>query len=374
MTQQPSLRILLQCHSFLACNLELANRLCDSNTVQISTIGFELEPFAGEFDRFIDSRIQCHKWASVRLRSATYYSHRLQLLKLAKEADIIHCQCNTDPILNLIMLWWLNHTKAPSILTVHDPKPHSGEDILRKKQWVRTAISDKLISRHPNLLNYSQYSAQLMREYYPLAGSHTSAAVWHGGLDFLTRYPSLPAPSDTPTVLLAGRLSKYKGTDVMLKAWKQVAAQHPTARLIVVGTGLESTSVQQLIDDTPNVVFVNRYVSHREMAEFFAQSHLVVLPYLDATQSGIQATALAFEKPVVASNVGAISEMLEDGQSGLLVPPGDVNALAAAVSRCLGSKQLLDQLREGSARLHRGRLSWNELYPQILGHYHAVLG
>ncbi|MHB1462814.1 MAG: glycosyltransferase family 4 protein [Armatimonadota bacterium] len=367
------LNVALQCHSFLACNLELANQLCDSHSVLLSTIQLELLPFGDDFNRQLDSRIDCRIWDNIRLRSASYYLQRYRLLSVTKNCDLIHCQYSTDPVMNLVMMMWIRRNHQPSILTVHDPQPHSGEDRTYSRQPLRRLIAQRLVTNHPNLLSYSEYSKQKMHEYYPNAGRHYSAAVWHGPMDFLTRYPDLPVPGDAPVVLFAGRLSKYKGADVMLRAWKQVSQTHPTAKLLMVGAGVESASIQQQIDEMPSVQFVNRYVSHHEMAECFSRSHLVVMPYLDATQSGIQATAIAFEKPVVASRVGAIPEMLDEGESGLLVSPGDADALAAAVSTCLSDGDLLQHLQEGAARLHRGRLAWPLLSRQIEGHYRALL-
>ncbi len=373
MSEAPPLRILLQCHAFLACNLGLANHLSVNHTVKLRTVKHELVPFGDDWGWQLSDRVNCRVLPNIRLRSADYYVQRMKLLSEAKSCDIIHNQYLTDPVMNLMMMWWMRRTDRPSILTVHDPKPHSGDDYLFKGKPIRRAIVNKLISSHPNILSYSEYTAQLMKETYPNAGRGYSAAVWHGPMDYLTRYPDLPTPDGTPTVLLAGRLSRYKGTDVMLQAWKQVSVKHPNARLVIVGTGLESASIHTQQETLSNVQFVNRYVTNRELAEYFAQSHLVVMPYLDATQSGIQATAIAFEKPVVASRVGAIPEMLDEGESGLLVPPGDADALAAVISACLVDGDLLNHLQQGAARLHRGRLAWPLLCSQIEGHYRALL-
>lgn len=373
MSQSNSLRILLQCHSFLACHLELANLLAAKHSVQLSTIECELQPFGDDIRWQMNNQVNCRIWTNIRMRSADYYIQRMRLAREANGCDIIHCQYSTDPVLNLVMMWWLKRANQPSILTVHDPKPHSGEDRMFKGQPLRRAIVMKLMSNHPNLLCYSAYSEQMMREYYPNAGRNYCASVWVGPMDFLTRYPDLPAPSDTPTVLFAGRLSRYKGADVMLKAWKIISQKHPNARLLMVGAGVESPAIQKQVDELPSVQFINRYVSNKQMAECFSQCHLVAMPYLDATQSGIQATAVAFEKPVVASRVGAIPEMLDEGESGLLVPPGDVDALASAIGVCLSDASLMAHLQQGAARLHQGRLAWSLLSEQILGHYRALL-
>ncbi len=369
----PPLKILMQCHAFLACNLELANQLSARHSVLLRTIKNELVPFGDDWKWQLNDRVTCRVSPDIRMRSADYYLQRMKLLGEAKSCDIIHNQYSTDPVINLMMMWWMRRTDRPSVLTVHDPTPHSGDDFIFKGKPIRRAITNRLISCHPNILSYSEYTAKLMKDTYPNAGRGYSAAVWHGPMDYLTQYPDLKTPGDVPTVLFAGRLSKYKGADVMLQAWELVAASIPQARLVIVGTGPESAAIQKKLDALSNVEFVNRYVSNRELADYFAQCHLVIMPYLEATQSGIQATAMAFEKPVVASRVGAIPEMLDEGESGLLVPPGDADALAEAISTCLSDNDLLNHLQQGAARLHRGRLAWPLLCSQIEGHYRALV-
>lgn len=373
MGESSSLRILLQCHAFLACNLELANQLSGKHSVLLRTIKNELAPFGDDWSWQLDGRVNCRVSPDIRLRSADYYVQRLKMLGEAKSCDIIHNQYSTDPVINLMMMWWMKRSSKPSLLTVHDPRPHSGDDFIFKGKPLRRAITNRLIGSHPNILSYSEYTAKIMKDVYPNAGHHYSTAVWHGPMDYLTRYPDLPAPTDNPTVLFAGRLSQYKGTDVMLKAWEQVSVQHPKARLLMVGTGVESAAIQKRVETQPSVQFINRYVNNRELAGYFAQCHLVAMPYLEATQSGIQATAIAFEKPVVASRVGAIPEMLDEGESGLLVPPGDADALASAIGRCLADAELLSHLQLGAARLHQGRLAWPLLCREIEGHYQQLV-
>ena len=74
------------------------------------------------------------------------------------------------------------------------------------------------------------------------------------------------------------------------------------------------------------MTIINTYISDEEVTELFTISDVIVLPYISATQSGIIPIAYAFKKPVIASNVGAISEVVDDGITGILVPPKNVEA------------------------------------------------
>jgi glycosyltransferase involved in cell wall biosynthesis len=110
---------------------------------------------------------------------------------------------------------------------------------------------------------------------------------------------------------------------------------------------------------------VNRLLSEQEVAQLLASATVVVLPYTDATQSGVLAAAYALGTPVVATTVGSFPEFVRDGVSGLLVPPNDPEALAGAIRRVLLDPVLRDRLSRGADKLARTVLSWGE----VVGHH-----
>jgi glycosyltransferase involved in cell wall biosynthesis len=141
---------------------------------------------------------------------------------------------------------------------------------------------------------------------------------------------------EEPVLLFFGFVRRYKGLRNLIHALAVVREQLP-ARLLVVGEFWEDERpyrdlVRQLgLDDA--VEFHNTYVPNEEMAVYFSAADAVVLPYLEATQSGVAQIALGFEKPVIATSVGGMAETIVDGQTGLIVPPGDNAALSAAILR-----------------------------------------
>ena len=97
--------------------------------------------------------------------------------------------------------------------------------------------------------------------------------------------------------------------------------------------------------------FISRYVPDAELASYFRRADVVVLPYSRTErfdQSGVLATALAFAKPVVLSDVGGFGEVAATG-AGVLVEPGDVGSLAAALGRLLGDEAERARLAAGGA-------------------------
>ena len=136
------------------------------------------------------------------------------------------------------------------------------------------------------------------------------------------------------TLLFFGIVRKYKGLDVLLAATAKARAR-VDCRLIVAGEFYDPVDkYRKLIDDynlSEHVTLENFYVPNEEVAELFARADALVLPYLSATQSGVAQVALANGLPIIASRTGGLSEVVADGVNGLLVPPGDSDALAQAI-------------------------------------------
>jgi glycosyltransferase involved in cell wall biosynthesis len=137
-------------------------------------------------------------------------------------------------------------------------------------------------------------------------------------------------------LLFFGFVRAYKGLDVLLDA---VAGLDPRAgyHLLIVGEFYESRDKYaarlEHLAARGQLTLIDRYVPNEDLPLYFAAADLVMVPYLAATQSGVIQIAYAFGKPVVATTVGGIPEVVTPDRTGYLVPPGDAPALAATVRR-----------------------------------------
>ncbi len=144
-------------------------------------------------------------------------------------------------------------------------------------------------------------------------------------------YLNLP---DKPTLLFFGFIRHYKGLDILLKALPQVL-KAVDCQLVVAGEFYEDPApfkklVRQLGIEA-QVTFFDDYIPNERVPYFFSAADVVVLPYRSATQSGIVPVCYHYEKPVIATTVGGLPEVVTPGQTGMLVPPEDPAALAAAI-------------------------------------------
>jgi glycosyltransferase involved in cell wall biosynthesis len=199
--------------------------------------------------------------------------------------------------------------------------------------------------------------------------------VSHLGVYTLFReWMSSSVSQEARTILFFGRISQYKGLARLYQAMSLVAEQVPGVRLIVAGRpefGYRLPATPVLTRDG-RIDVLNRYIPNSEVAELMQRATVVVCPYTDATQSGVVLTAYAFDKPVVATNVGGLPEYVRDGDSGLVVAPDNVEELASAITRVLVDSALRRRLTDGVARLAANELGWPARAVQMLAIYRGA--
>jgi len=120
------------------------------------------------------------------------------------------------------------------------------------------------------------------------------------------------------------------------------------------------------------VRFVERFVTDPEIPAFMRRADLVVLPYRNIEQSGVLYAALAFGRPLVLSEVGGFPEIAELG-AARLAPPGDEEALAAALAELIGDEAARGRLGAAALAAAEGRFSWDEIAARTRSLYESVL-
>ncbi len=171
-----------------------------------------------------------------------------------------------------------------------------------------------------------------------------------------------------PTAMFFGLIKAYKGLDVLLKALKQARRRIPNLKLLVAGEVYGKAEkyvklIQELgLQEAVETRF--HYITDSEIGDLFRQAQVCVLPYKSATQSGVIATSYSFQVPVIASRIGGLSEYISEGETGLLVPPDDPEALAAALISYF--EQDLFEPFSANIPAYIERFSWQKLAALIL--------
>jgi glycosyltransferase involved in cell wall biosynthesis len=134
--------------------------------------------------------------------------------------------------------------------------------------------------------------------------------------------------------LFFGYVRHYKGLDTLLTAWKRVRAERPGATLVVAGEFYEKSGpYEALALEAGGVRLLNRYIADDEVEALFRATDVTVLPYRSGTQSGVTHVAYALGSPVIATQVGGITETVREGETGLTCPSEDPDALARVLVR-----------------------------------------
>lgn len=154
-------------------------------------------------------------------------------------------------------------------------------------------------------------------------------------------------PSEPPAILYVGGLYPIKGLETLGRAFGELLAQGITARLVVVGAGPYREALEAALAAAgvaPEAVRFRGTIAQSEVRREMRRCRLLVLPSLSEGLPRVIMEAMACARPVVASSVGGIPELVEDGMTGYLVPPGDSAALAERMRRCVESEELARRL------------------------------
>jgi glycosyltransferase involved in cell wall biosynthesis len=232
--------------------------------------------------------------------------------------------------------------KRPAVIsTIHSSRVRCADDRQALRQL--TPLMDRLIV-------VSKAIEQKIRE-EGRAGAPVS--LIYNGVDLqrynhqqpcCTLHEDYGIPEASPIVGVVARLEAEKGHRTLIEAWPLVLAAHPEAWLLVVGEGSERDSLEAQaasLGISRRVVFTGR---REDVPAVTAALDISVLPSYREAQGLSVLEAMALSRPVVASEVGGIPEMIENGVSGLLVPPNDHVALADAIVRLLSDHPYADMI------------------------------
>lgn len=309
-------------------------------------------------------------WCPFRNPRWVVHAAKIRAVLRRFKPDVIHSQENFSDA-----HFWSVMTRPdgpPVVLTVHDHVPHSGSDARGRsaKHEVYCRAMRKISSA------VIVHSDLIAREYADTHPSHRGRihSIAHGPLGVDDHVTISRAPAEDPRRLLFfGRVEAYKGLGVLLDACDLLTRQGVAYRLVVAGRGADLEQHRSRLADPSRFELVDRFIEPEEIEQFFSSAWTTVLPYTDATQSGVAAIAFAYHCPVVATRVGGLPEVVRDGESGIVVPPRDPAALAAALARLLGDAGLRNRLADGAAHMVETVLSWDSIAAATSEVYRSVL-
>jgi glycogen(starch) synthase len=209
----------------------------------------------------------------------------------------------------------------------------------------------------------------------PDVKSHCS--VVYNGLTPPVRTEAPSEPADPPQLLCVCRLLRWKGIDIALGALAMLLARFPSLRLIVAGDGPARAELEEQVGllGVNHAVSLIGMVSPTDVPALMSRATIVLVPSRDEEGFGLVALHAAFaERPVIASRVGGLPEVVLDGETGLTVPPEDAQALAEAIASLLEDRSRAAALGSAARTRALERFTVSRMADQYEGLYERLRG
>ena len=287
-------------------------------------------------------------------------SHLIKPFMRNGNYDIVH---NTTYSKELLPLLPKLRCYPHRIMTIHDPIPHDKPSILEKMRLnvYQRVFDNKLLLSDALLDDYVKYTG-ISKEKIFFSRLST--------YDFLTKYQPIENKYGK-YILFFGRITRYKGVELLIEAYKASNLLDNGVKLVIAGKGI--LECEQPLEEE-GVIMLNRYIENSELASLIYHSTYVVLPYRSATQSGCVMSAFAFNKPILVTRVGDLPKEVEDGITGLVVEANDVNALKTGIETLL-NEDLLFGIETNIRKKYSddSPYSWKSAAKQIVNAYKTII-
>jgi len=305
-------------------------------------------------ETYVDQRVELISLSWPRHRSLANINllRRMSQIIKSRDIDVVHFLGDDVSWLNFLPFMIGGR---PITITIHDANTHPGDtesSILPKfavehfyQRGTRLIVHGESIRKA--LAKRCGRSTDVI-DLVPHVAMHRYKQVGEReGLEATT-------DRESRRLLFFGRVMAYKGLPDLLAAANLVKQKTvPSLKVVVAGRGPALDDVRSQLE-AGHIELFDQFVPDEVVAQLFLDTELVVLPYLEASQSGILAIASAFGKPVLVTDVGELGEIVRATGMGLVVPPSDPRALSEAISRFLANPELASQLSEASLRAGSG--------------------
>lgn len=266
------------------------------------------------------------------------------------------------PIINLLS------GGVPAVSTIHDPILHKGE-----RNVIQSISQNVSIRQSARLILLSHVFTDTLKQ--KGVSQENIHIIPHGEFSFYGKRRKEcfdTRISSHPRLLFFGRISEYKGIRVLLNAFPIIKDKLADVELLIVGEG-DLSPYSGMLANISGVTVINKWIPDEEVQVYFNDTDLVVLPYIDGSQSGVIPLAYTFNLPVVASALGGIQEQVVHGETGYLVPPNDILALAASCIELLSDPTLRTRMGCNAYRHAMREWNWNSVAGKVYSSFCSIL-
>ncbi len=252
---------------------------------------------------------------------------------------------------------------GPALTAIcHEPRPRNRRD--PSQLYVRSPVLHRLLSAFYNRLDLVFVHGDRSRRDLAAAWPGVAGAVIGMGHGVVATQGALAAATEE-RILFFGDWRRAKGLPELLEAFDRVRSRRPAARLTIAGTPTPDGDPDRVrrwaAGHGDDVELLAGYVELEHVPALFARARVVAAPYVAGAQSSVVHLAMSLGRAVVSSDAGDLPEAVLDGQTGLVVPAGDVQALAQALERVLSDEALAARLGAAGRERLQTELSWGRV-------------
>jgi glycosyltransferase involved in cell wall biosynthesis len=322
---------------------------------------------AGNIIEHLSPTVDLELFKKVKRQNPTNLYYSFNIFRSIKQysPDVVHIQCSGHAWFCFV-LPFVKAANNKIVFTVHDPLPHPGEETFVRNmadRFVRS-IGDHFIV-HANALK------DQMIDIYHIEPDNIDV-VPIGNYNFNEDQTNNHF-IDQNNILFFGRIADYKGIEYLIAAEPFISKCIDNFTIIIAGTGKNLRPYLDRIENRMRFVVINKHISEKGLQSLIQSASFLVLPYTEASQSGIIPLAYSYHKPVITTDVGGLSEVVDDGITGKIVPPRDTDKLAEAICMMLKNKDLTRQMGENAYQKQKTDLSWNLIAQKSIEVYSRCL-
>jgi glycosyltransferase involved in cell wall biosynthesis len=325
---------------------------------------------ASWFDAAVDLHLL--EWPRHRSLANPWFLLHLTRLIRRERADLIHLLSNSTLWLNFAAPFW---RPTPLVTTVHDVELHPGDADTR----ILPGWAPELMARQSgHIIVHGDGLKRMVLSRYSKSPDRVHV-LSHPAIH---RYAEVARRQDIARrredgsfrILLFGRIFAYKGLEYLVRAEAMLKDLLPNLRVTAAGRGDDPWVFRPLMGEVGCYDIRNRFIEDAEVAQLFLDADIVVLPYTEASQSGVLNLAAAFGKPVVVTDVGELRATVEANGLGLVVPPADAEQLAKAIHMLAQDSGLRRNFGINALEWATGRNSPEQVGMQAAAVYREVVG
>lgn len=291
----------------------------------------------------------------LKVKSKHDPQHYFQLKQIIKEQkiDLIHAHVWNPASCRYAFM--AANQNTPIIITEHDPFP---------LPFLKNLIKKHFLNKVSKIITVSENNAKLLKKLYP--NHKKKINVIHNGIDLewwhsqLLRFPHqerkeikeniFQAREDSLILITIAALHERKGLKYLIEAMPDITAKYPNIKLVILGEGPEENELKKLVESLKLANHIEFLGRRKETPKFLKSSDIFVLPSRREAFGMVNLEAMVTSLPVIATKVGGIPEIIENGKNGLLVEPENTSALSGAILKFIKDPELRKKIGEAGYR------------------------